>query len=452
MTHLTPEELELAAKGTSFPLLEGCPDCRTQVRQVKGRQALLAAVTPYTLSDVAFRRVEARLMEQVEAGAVSPSPWRWVGWLVPLTAVLLAGVWLWESPRAERITFTPPQTVALRAAPFAPLTVLEASADARVRRDGQWGPLALGAVLPEGTEVAGTKLVLASAGTVFELDGEAALGGVATVALGAGSLSFETRGHAVDVLAGTRRVVASESRCFIARSAAEVVLDVDEGAVQLTDSSSAERLDLKAKTRRRWGDGSTLLQSVAMTLMGVKLPAVGQGPWARLDVKDLPVGAKVELDGLPVGEAPLSRMVEQGRHRVVALVGNQPPREAWVDLVGGSALETHFTTVLAERTVESPPPDADALGRVMEDLRRQRPRLASCYEKWLKANPAAGGRVDLVLSVSARGRVVKASVKGDPISASSAECLTRTARQLVLSPLGSEQDLEVPLVLTPGGK
>jgi hypothetical protein len=36
------------------------------------------------------------------------------------------------------------------------------------------------------------------------------------------------------------------------------------------------------------------------------------------------------------------------------------------------------------------------------------------------------------------------------MSPESAACLKTTAKALVLSPLGSEQELEVPLVLTPG--
>ena len=83
-------------------------------------------------------------------------------------------------------------------------------------------------------------------------------------------------------------------------------------------------------------------------------------------------------------------------------------------------------------------------------MRRQTPKLRSCYEKWLKANPNASGQVDLVLVVNAKGVVKRADVKGQPISAESATCLKTIAKSLVLSPLGSEQELEVPLVLTTG--
>ena len=51
-----------------------------------------------------------------------------------------------------------------------------------------------------------------------------------------------------------------------------------------------------------------------------------------------------------------------------------------------------------------------ALAQVMEDLRRQTPKLRSCYEKWLKANPNASGQGDLVLVVNAKGVVKRADV------------------------------------------
>src|SRR5262245_22327223 len=88
MSHLEPDDIEAAAQGTAFPHLEGCAACREAVRDAKGRRALLKGLKPYTLSDVAFRRVEAKLAEQLEEGV--PSGWRWVWWLLPAAAATAA--------------------------------------------------------------------------------------------------------------------------------------------------------------------------------------------------------------------------------------------------------------------------------------------------------------------------------------------------------------------------
>jgi hypothetical protein len=88
----------------------------------------------------------------------------------------------------------------------------------------------------------------------------------------------------------------------------------------------------------------------------------------------------------------------------------------------------------------------------MSELRSQTPKLAACYEKWLKSNPTAQGEVTLELTVSAKGKVKRANVGASSISPASAECLVRTAKSLVLSPLGAEATLEVPLVLRSPGR
>ena len=77
MSHLEPETIETAARetpaGDVAAHLGSCAECRGHVRRAQGRQRLLSGMTPYTLSDLAFRRVEARLDEAVAAGEASPS-------------------------------------------------------------------------------------------------------------------------------------------------------------------------------------------------------------------------------------------------------------------------------------------------------------------------------------------------------------------------------------------
>ncbi len=448
--HLTDEQLDQVASGSSDATLDGhladCIDCRTAVRSAKGRRKMLQGLKPYTLSDMAFRRVEARLMEQVEDGL--PSPWpAWLKFVVPaaLAAVVLLVAAPWSStPVVEPVA--PVAVVKPTPKPFAPMVATYASADSKLRRgEAEWKSLTAGDDVTSGAAVSASRLTLVStSGLALEGEGSFAVGGQAMVVLGAGSIS--ATGDA-EVLAGTRRVSSVDAAFRVERTAAEVVLDVASGDVTVFDEGLQR--SVRGPTRVRWADGTALEAGVTEALVSFRAPARMTLPATRLDLGALPEGTLLSIDDLSYGATPFSFMLEAGRHKVQLTPPGQPMQERFVDLVGGQP----FALALAappERADEAPEPDARALAQVMEDLRRQTPKLRSCYEKWLKANPNASGQVDLVLVVNAKGVVKRADVKGEPISAESATCLKTIAKSLVLSPLGSEQELEVPLVLTTG--
>lgn len=453
--HLSEEQLEQVAGGVSDATLDAhlgqCIDCRTAVRSARGRRRLLKALTPYTLSDMAFRRVEARLMEQVEDGL--PSRWpAWLVWGAPVVAaaaVALVVVAPWErAPVDEPVTKVAVTKVTPK--PFATMVATFASPDAKVRYgDDAWRALVASDEVTSGAAVSASRLTLATltgARLVLEADGAFAVGGQAMVVLGAGAV---TAAGDAEVLAGARRVTSVDAVFRVERTAAEVMVDVASGEVLVLDEGSSQRRALRGPSRVRWADGTALEAGVTEARGDWKAPVAPKAPAARLDVGALPEGTLLAVDDLSYGATPFSFMLDEGRHKVQLTPPGQPTQERFVDLMGGQP----FLLALAppaEREVEAPEPDARALAQVMADLKRQTPRLRACYEKWLKANPNASGQVDLVLVVSARGAVKRASVKGDPISAESAACLKTTAKALVLSPLGSEQELEVPLVLTTG--
>lgn len=454
-SHLTDEQFDLVASGKSDATLDGhlsgCTECRRAVKLAKGRQAMLKGLTPYTLSDMAFRRVEARLMEQVEEGLPTP----WPGWLkFALPLGLAAAVALVVAPWKTKVTEQPiPVAAAPRPTPkpFAPMTATFVSADAKVRSGvAEWKPLLASDEVMTGTALSASRVVLATmtgARVVLEAEGSFAVGGQAMVVLGAGSIG--ALGD-VEVLAGSRRVMAVDAALHVERTAAEVVLDVASGEVTLFDENSSQRRVVKAPARLRWADGTALDQGVTEPVSSWKPPTAPKAPAAKLDLGALPEGSVISVDDLPYGTTPFSFMLEAGKHKVQVTPPGKPMQERFVDLVGGQPFLFAMAPEVVEREVEAPEPDARALARVMEDLRRQTPKLRACYEKWLKANPSASGTVDLVLVVNAKGGVKRADVKGDPISRESVACLKTTAKMLVLSPLGSEQELEVPLVLTPG--
>lgn len=459
MSHLEPEAIEAAARqapiGEEATHLAGCVECRGHVRRAQGRQRLLAGMKPYTLSDMAFRRVEARLEEAVAAGDAAPSGWRWLWWVGgAVAAAALAFLVVSSDSGLPALVMIPRPQVATAAAPFHPLTVLSAAPGAQTHRgDMVWRALSVGDVATSGDAISADSAVLAPDADVawgLRAEGSLSLGGAASLTLGAGEVVARV-GSPIEVLASSRRVLASTALFSVSRTGAEVVLQVAEGEVEVVDSVTAERRVVKAPLALRWSDDSALKDGRVEPLRALVAPKIPSRPWARFDARTLVSGTAVSLDGLHLGTAPFVELVTAGRRRLGLTPPGTGTRESWADLIGGQPFTAKIETPSLEN--DGPEPDAEALARVMTELRRQRPKLASCYDKWLKANPNAQGEVVLELVVGAQGRVKKARVEGaSTISAASSECLVTTAKSLVLPPLGTDATLQVPLLLRQPGR
>ena len=459
MSHLEPDAIEAAARetpaGEVATHLAGCAECRGHVRRAQGRQRLLAGMKPYTLSDMAFRRVEARLDEAVAAGDATPSAWRWL-WFVggAFAAAALAFLVVSSDSGLPALVKLPRAPVATAAAPFHPLTVLAAAPGAQTHRgDMVWRPLSVGEVAVSGDAISADSVVLAPDAEVawgLRAEGSLSLGGAASLTLGAGEVVARV-GSPIEVLASSRRMLSSSSLFSVSRTGAEVVLQVAEGEVEVVDSLTAERRVVKAPLALRWSDDSALKDGRVEPLRMLVAPKIPARPWTRFDASTLLTGTEVSLDGLRLGAAPFVELVTGGRRRLGLTPPGSVMHESWINLIGGQPFTAKVETLSLEN--EGPEPDAEALARVMTELKRQRPKLASCYDKWLKANPNAQGEVVLELVVGAQGRVKKASVEGtSTISAASSECLVTTAKSLVLPPLGTDATLQVPLLLRQPGR
>ena len=455
MKHLEPDDIERAAReslaGEVTTHLASCAECRGHVRRAHGRQQMFAGMKPYTLSAMAFRRVEARLDEAVAAGEASPSAWRWLWWAGGALAVAaLALLVMTTESTMPGVVKLPPQ-VASAAAPFHPLAVLRVAAGQTRRGETEWRALSAGDVAQSGDALSAQSVVLAAsdeAAWALSAEGSLSLGGPASLTIGAGEVIARV-GSPIEVLASSRRVLSSSALFSVSRTGAEVALQVAEGEVEVVDSITAERRIVKAPAAFRWSDGSSLKEGREETLRALVAPLIPGKPWTRFDTSSLASGTAVSLDGVSLGAAPFIEVVTAGRRRL----GLTPPggvtRESWAELIGGQPYAVKIEAPVLE---EDPEPDAEALGRVMAALKAQRPKLSSCYDKWLKANANAQGEVLLQLVVSAQGRVKKASVQGSTISPASSECLVTTAKSLVLPPLGTEATLELPLLLRQPGR
>lgn len=395
MTHLTPEFLEALAREEALPRpwpsdetphahLEKCAECRARLASARARVKLLGGMTPYTLSPMAFRRVEARAVEAAQAPRTS---W-WVWALGGVAAAAALAFVVARAPAREVIEL--PKVAELPRVAFTPLTVIRASDDAQVRSGaGSWQKLTAGATLREGDALSGTSVTMSAEQLKLQTSGELALGGAATLTLGAGAAVADVSTTTV-LQAGTRRFSSSDSLFSVTRAAAELALDVARGEVEVFDSATGERRVVKAPASLRWSDGAL---------------APREEPPRALTPPDVTV---------PVPELTL----ETEAPKPVLL-----PEKRDVD------------------------PDPKALASVRDEILRQRPKFSACYEKWLKTNPSAQGEVTLELQLNAHGRVLRARVEGSSVSAAAQQCLTTTAKTLVLSPLGAEATLQVPLVL-----
>lgn len=460
MSHLDQEQLEVAAKDPSVHAehLAGCADCRRGVSLARGRQKLMRGMKPYTLSDMAFRRVEARLEEQVREGlpasGMATGWWRWLGFgAAAVAATALALMFITREPVTDSVVKLPTPQPSVAIAAFRPLTVIRAAKAQAKLEPAEWRDVKPGDVLQSGEAVSADSVTLSDekAEWAFVASGSLSLGGAASITLGAGEVNAKVKAQ-VEVLASTRRIIANEATFQVTRVGAEVVVTVSEGEVQVVDTTTGQRRTVKAVRAMRWSDGSVDGREEKVELGVAFAPVVPPPPWVPFDASSLTAGTMVSLDGQQVGTAPFLELVTSGKRRLGLTPPNGALVESWIDLVGG---ESYIPKVELPAVVnDGPEPDAAALARVMTELKRQTPKLSACYEKWLKANPTASGEVVLELTVSAQGRVKKARLPdgAKTISAASAECLVTTAKTLVLPPLGVEATLEQPLVLRPPGR
>lgn len=427
--HLEPERVEgLATSQETDAHLDGCAECRERVRRAQGRQRLLGGLRASTLSDAGFGRVEAKLMEAIAQPVRAPW-WRW-----PVLGAAAAGlaalvVWLQAGPAPVPV---PPEPVAPRLA-LAPvawpsLTVM--------RVEGAGTPKA-GEVLAVGARVEAKRAHFAAAssrGLDVVLHGAARFG--ERVVLERGELEVDAAGE---------RLLASEAGGVTVFASDAAYRALDEGTVELSrgvawvavGAGAPEQLEAPV----RWSKGvrSALGRAVAVERLG-------DSPRALFGVAAVPGWEALELDGVAVA-LPFSGSLAQGPHTLTLRRGSAS-KVVTVQL--DSAIAQWKAPVLEER--EAPPPTEDAVLAFQRALASQKPRLAECYEKWLKATPDAQGEAVLELTVSARGTVTGVAVTAPGLPEGSKACLTRTAKKLVLPSLGSVQTVEVPLVLRPRGR
>ncbi len=430
--HLTDEQLENPGDA---PHLRDCEQCRAAVARAAARRKLLGGLKPYTLSDVAFSRVEAKLMEHVRENPPGP---RWTFGRIFAWSAIAAVFAMFAVSTVRPLLGNKPE---LPVPFFEPMTVVHASGPVAVKAGDVLGRDAT-------VEASSGRVVLATA------DGEALrLRGGARFKLGA-------RDAAVRLEAGTLGVDGRKGGPWVVANATHWIRGVDasyevaadqlrlyRGIVYVSDSASfdSQRV-LGAPVAFRFADGKVSpLEPPFDVGLGAPLPS----PWARFELGL--AASDVELDGQKVGPSPLSMLTTPGRHKVRALVG-EAWREADVDLTVG----TPGVVELPEKQPVVPVMPQAPTGPVVEAdpeaiaaaVKAQLPKLRVCHEKWLKVNEQAHGKVTMNVTVSPKGRVTRATftaAEGVPPAVN--ECLGRAVRAMTLPKSSEEVELEIPVLL-----
>jgi hypothetical protein len=287
-------------------------------------------------------------------------------------------------------------------------------------------------------------LTLAADRLLLEGKGKLALGHGLTADLDDSLLAAVEPGDETAVIHCDGTFVGGTDAAFlVSRAGAEVLVEVMRGEVKVAGEAQLhDALTLKAPVQAHLRQGR-LVGNVSRPNDSAKVPVLPKKPHQRLDF-DFPAGTQLELDGGKLGAAPMSVLWTQGKHHWRAFVPGQPVREGWLELIGDRPY-----TLRAPDEPKDVEPDETVIAELNRSLKAQTPKLAACYEKWLKANPGAQGEIELTLTLAATGKVTRVLV--DPhesgMSQDAIDCLVRNGKALVLPKVGSQQDVALPLRL-----
>lgn len=418
--HLSHERLEaLAQDGGTDAHLDTCAECRGSVQRARASRKLLGGLTPYTLSEAGFQRVEARLKDAVQRPERPFWLWPALGFATALAVV--AVLTLRPLAPAQPTPVPVAAAKALELAPWPQLTVARAE-----RAAG----LSAGQLMPVEATVSAEHADLFGPGVDVSLEqGEVRFG--ARAELERGLLTVMAAGESLrGGHAGPTYFAASDADYRVHASG---WVSVYRGTVLVgTRADLSDAVTLTAPARYEHGQVLPFEPSDPLAR-----PARGSVPWT---LTDLGAWDFADLDGVRL-TPPFSALLAEGPHQLALRKGGSA-RTVTIDLRSPTTFQAPPLPVK-----ESAPPSESELQALQRAFAAQRPRLAECYEKWLKANPQASGEAALELTISTSGVVTAAQVAAPDLPAEARACLVRTSRKLVMPRLAETQTVELPLVM-----
>ncbi|MBI3185299.1 MAG: FecR domain-containing protein [Myxococcales bacterium] len=463
--HLRAKEVESIAQGQPPPPhLSSCPKCAARVARARARRRLLDSLPPVSLGDEALDRVGRKLWAAQAARKPSRSMTGWGLGLALATATVAVFVLYWPRPESG-----PAGAGAPALSPsFATAILLQGEVEWRGGPTSAWQPLLAGDRLSEGAflrALGKAALSMEDGQRLLLEDGTLALlrarQGASEVRLDSGrvtcSLGPPSVPESFAVAAGPRRVTASDASFAVSRFASEVVVEAIRGVVSVSGGPRGrEWVTLSAPGRLRLPDSASLGGAVGDRLSEEevrelssrerRVPAAEVASAVRLELDGFADGALLQVDDLEWGPVPLSGLFSPGPHRVRTQSVGQPVQETWLALAAGGSVRRMWSELESKPKPESPNPAAVAA--LDSALRRHLPQLRGCYERWLKKDLRAAGKVLLTLELSEGGQVLSARADGALVPKAAAACFAEAARSWKLPALGARWEVEVPLVLT----
>jgi hypothetical protein len=421
------------------------------------RRTLMKGLTPYTLSDAAFARVEAGLVEAAQARQRRG----WLAWAFSLSlgAAVAAAVLLALRPAPKPVELPAQVAVAPQRSVFPALTAVQVHGEVKARTgpDAPWADVVPGAELRAGAALAATEgqVSWVAAGAALRVSAALAVRPDGQVLLSAGAVAADLAlAQPVVVESGERFLRARDALFTVERAGSTLRLAVYRGTVDLgSEATFRDARALAAPAELVLEDGAKLAAA------GVTAPAVGAPvlyapapPYGTLTLeasKEL-LGAPLSLDGMSVGRAPLKLFATRGPHTVgwqlpngslqtVQLVASDTP--AFV-LVEGPRPAPRLSKELSSEEVRA------RVGAVSR-------RLSSCADKWVTLEGAAGGGGEMVAAVriGASGKVAKVTVRGEgrEVPATVRDCVTSVLGRLVFSTADEPTEVELPIRVTAHG-
>lgn len=433
MSHLSEEQLETTPLDDAH--VKVCADCARKVKLARGRQQMLKGLRDVTLTDAAFRRIEARLESDAREGRLAPrSPFRWWGLAVgaAVAAVLLFLVGQ-PSPqpdsRPQPLAGLPTPLPVPAQPPVFTVVRVEGSATFEGR------PVLAGAVVEKPGVFEASRLLMRASGAgrlKVEVTGRFSLAQLGTVDEGRIAVDVE-RAEDISVSCAQQSFIARDAAFVLINEDGQPVLHVARGEVR----TGAQTVRAPATWRLR--DAGALESSVAFA------SAPPDDASVRFDVPAFDPNARFDIAGIHFGATPGSVLLPPGRHTWHLDEPGRPPRTGQVELIAGTPSTFTLPPLpAAEREIDPSPQQVAQLQRALQE---QKPRLAECYEKWLKATPNAEGEAELTLTISGKGQVIAATVASESVPKGSKECFVRTAKKLSFPAVGGQVELAVPLVL-----
>ena len=349
---------------------ESCRFCRAEEAWLHAAGLDMETGPAPVLDDLASRRWVDDILDRAEEPAaetkIGARVFRY--WAAAAAILLLIGsaglVWVLQDPVA------PAEPIAEETAPIAPtfdsaqlllLSGGSATVDGAVPQVGDSLPAGARLTVDGGRAVLqlreGLRVCLEGGSISYQ---PAPADGV-NVALDAGQLFIladpQRPGGPIDIRTRTGTVHITGTYLSVADGGDDIAVEVYRGSVQVTDEHNAARAVIGGQRHLIGSDELTPISDDTVQQAGRiqdLLQLLGRARYTTVEVRSIPEGATVSLDGCPMGPTPLTAHVVAGQHKLELEADRYVPSREFIQLEEG-AREARTIELLALADFEGDP-------------------------------------------------------------------------------------------------